>query len=257
MIELLWAGQVPRTAAGTLQSYVSALRRLLEPNRGPRGPATVLITVDASYRLVLPDRCVDVAEFDSEVAAVHRVVADGWASDAIPSLPTVVTAKEAVALEGRLSQALSMWRGTPYGELGDAPDAVAERARLEELRLVALEDRALLRLALGQQAVVAGELEPPVRAHPFRETLRAVHAVALAAAGRHADALAALRQVRAQLAEELGADPGPGLRRLELAMLRQEPLIVSRVPQLSLCGLSVTHTNRPRGKYRWSVGGVS
>jgi DNA-binding SARP family transcriptional activator len=229
LIELLWPAEAPRTASGTLQSYVSALRRLLEPAREPRGAASVLITVDASYRLVLPDRFFDVSAFDVDVTAVHRVVADGWGPDTIPSLPAQLTAEQVVGLEGRLSRALSTWRGTPYVELGDAPDAAAERARLEDLRLVALEDRALLRMSCGQQAVVAAELESLVRAHPFRESLRAVHAVALAAAGRHTDALSALRQAREQLADELGSDPGPVLRRLELAVLRQEPLITSRV----------------------------
>lgn len=230
LIELLWPAQTPRTATGTLQSYVSTLRRVLESTREPREAASVLITLDTSYQLVLADHFFDVAAFDVDVTAVHRLVADGWDPETIPSLSAQVTAEQVVGLEARLSRALSTWRGTPYVELGDAPDAVAERARLEQLRLVALEDRALLRMSYGQQAVVAAELEPLVRAHPFRESLRAIHAVALAAAGRHTDALSALRQARKQLADELGADPGPALRRLELAVLRQEPLITTRLP---------------------------
>lgn len=229
LVELLWPGQVPRTAAGTLQGYVSALRRVLEPGRQPRGPSRVLVTGDASYRLVVPAGGVDVAEFESEVAAVHRFLTIGRLPDAVSSVPDRLSGPEVMALEGRLTRVLGLWRGTPFVELGDAGDAVAERARLEELRLVAVEDRALLRLARGEQAIVVGDLEPLARAYPFRESLQAVHILALAAAGRQGDALTALRRVRERLAEDLGADPGPGLRRLELAVLRQESLSTGRV----------------------------
>jgi DNA-binding SARP family transcriptional activator len=225
LIELMWPGEAPRTAWGTLQGYVSELRRVLEPERMPRGPSSVLVTRDASYRLVLPDRCVDVAVFESDVSEVHGRVAPGSALDGVPSVPVHLSRQELLTLGGRLSRALGLWRGTPYEELGDAPAAAADRARLEELRLVAAEDQALLRLASGERGIVVSDLAPWVRAHPFRESLQAVHIVALAAAERHGDAMAALRRVRKQLADELGADPGPALRRLESAVLRHEALI--------------------------------
>ena len=96
------------------------------------------------------------------------------------------------------------WRGAPYAELGDADAAFAERARLDELRLVALEDRAVVELALGRHATVAAELEAMTAAHPLRERLWALWAVALTRSGRQADALDVLARVR--------ADPGRGAR---------------------------------------------
>jgi hypothetical protein len=86
-------------------------------------------------------------------------------------------------LVGRLGSALALWRGTPYQDLEDAADAVAERARLAELRLVGIEDRALARLELGEHATVAAELEALAQLHPLRERLWALWAMALARAG--------------------------------------------------------------------------
>ena len=186
------------------------------------------MTLDSSYRLVLPDDAIDAVMFELEVVAIHRLVADGHAPDALPGVAEGLTGDDVAALQARLSTVLSTWRGTPYVELGDAAVAVAERARLEEVRLVALEDRALLRLAWGQQAVVAAELDSLVRAYPFRESLRVAHAVALAASGRQADALQALREARGHGGAELWADPGPMLRAVELAVLRQEALVEVR-----------------------------
>ena len=122
-------------------------------------------------------------------------------------------------------QCLGLWRGTPYGELEDAPSAVAERARLEELRLVALEDRAVAELALGHHGTIAAELEAMTGAHPLRERLWGLRALALTRSGRQADALDVLRQVREVLADELGLEPGGELRDLQTAVLRQDPAL--------------------------------
>ena len=122
-----------------------------------------------------------------------------------------------------LDEALSRWRGTPYAELEDAPAARAERARLEELRAIALEDRAVAGLALGRHATVAAELEVLTATYPLRERLWGLRALALARSGRQADALEVLRQVRDLLADELGLEPGAELRELQTAVLRQDP----------------------------------
>ena len=91
-----------------------------------------------------------------------------------------------------LDAALSLWRGVPYAELEDAPAAQAERARLEELRVIALEDRAVAALGMGRHAMVAGELEVLTATYPLRERLWGLRAVALTRAGRQADALEGL-----------------------------------------------------------------
>ena len=127
------------------------------------------------------------------------------------------------ACAAALDHALGLWRGTPYAELDDAPQAVAERTRLEELRLVALEDRAVASLALGQHATVAADLEAMTAEHPLRERLWVLRALALTRAGRQADALQVLREVRDLLDEELGIEPNAELRELQTTVLRQDP----------------------------------
>ncbi len=105
--------------------------------------------------------------------------------------PTGLAAADLRGAVASLDEALGLWRGTPYVELEEAPAAVAERARLEELRSVALEDRAVAALALGDHATVAAELESLTARYPLRERLWGLRALALARAGRQADALEA------------------------------------------------------------------
>ncbi len=113
--------------------------------------------------------------------------------------------------------------GCPTPSSRTHPPPQAERARLEELRAIALEDRAVAALGLGRHATVAGELEVLTATYPLRERLWGLRALALARSGRQADALEVLRQVRELLAEELGLEPGAELRALQTAVLRQDP----------------------------------
>lgn len=225
IVELLWGDEPPGAVTTTLQAYVSGLRRVLEPARERRRPAEVLVTVAPGYALRLPAEAVDAGRFTALVATQHRLLAGVPLFGANGLGRGTLT--EAVA---RLDEALALWRGQPYGELADASDAVAERARLEDLRLVALEDRAVAGLALGQHATVAAELEALTVAHPLRERLWGLRAVALTRAGRQADALEALSTIREVLAEELGLEPGIELRSLQTAVLRQEPELAWVVP---------------------------
>ena len=154
-----------------------------------------------------------------------------------------------------LDEALALWRGTPYGELEDAPQAVAERARLEELRLVALEHRMLADLALGHHGTVAAELEALTAAHPLRERLWHLQALALARSGRQADALDVLSRVRTVLADELGLEPGAELRDLQSAVLRQDPALDWVAPDAGPQVSSAPEPARARprgGPRRWS-----
>ena len=218
IVDLLWGDTPPAGVAGTLQAYVSGLRRVLEPDRPSRAPATVLVTVSPGYALRLAPGAVDAERFERVVDEEHRrvqlVSGEG---------PPVLSADELGECVDRLDEALRLWRGTPYVELDDAPSAVAERTRLEELRLVALEDRAVAGLALGRHSTVAADLEVMTAAHPLRERLWGLRALALTRSGRQADALEVLREVREVLAGELGIEPGPELRELQTAVLRQDP----------------------------------
>jgi DNA-binding SARP family transcriptional activator len=219
LVDLLWSDRPPAGAVGTLQGYVAGLRRVLEPTRERRAAATVVVTVGDGYALSLPDRSLDLDRFEAAVGACHQQVADPDGGD------LELAASQA-------DEALALWRGTPFPELDDAPAVVAERVRLEELRLLALEDRAAARLGLGQHAHVAAELEALTAQYPLRERLWALRAMALARSGRQADALEVLRTVRDVLIDELGIEPGPELQALQTAVLRQDPsLTLTRVRQ--------------------------
>ena len=124
-----------------------------------------------------------------------------------------------------LGEALALFRGPP---LADAPllgPAAFEAERLADLRLAVLEERIDADLALGGHAALVGELDALAAEHPYRERLHAQLILALYRSGRQADALAALRRVRAALVEELGLDPGRELQRLEAAILAQDPAL--------------------------------
>jgi DNA-binding SARP family transcriptional activator len=220
IVDLLWGDDPPPGVAGTLQSYVSGLRRVLEPRRERRRPASTLVTVAPGYALRLEPEATDAGRFVSMVGGQHRLLAGAPLTGAAALPRDALT--EAIEV---LDQALGLWRGRPYAELDDAPDAVAERARLDDLRLVALEDRAVAALALGHHATVAAELEALTATHPLRERIWGLRAVALARSGRQADALDALTAVRTVLSEELGLEPGIELRELQTAILRQDPAL--------------------------------
>lgn len=236
LVSLLWADAPPAQVTGTLQGYVAGLRRALEPDRPARAPSTVLVTEGSGYALHVPAEDLDAACFDTVVGTVHQRLG-------APALvPTPVSAGGTATLSpadlellvADLDEALSLWRGTPYAELEDAPAASAERFRLEELRLVALEDRAVAALALGRHATVAAELEALTTSYPLRERLWALRAVALTRSGRQADALDVLRQVRTLLADELGLEPGAELRDLQAAVLRQDPGLAWSAPSVTV-----------------------
>jgi predicted ATPase len=213
----------------------AGVRRALKPDRPARTPAQVVVTVTPGYALRLPGEALDAARFDGTVTAVHQRLGawPGGAACSVVARPDL-SAGELSEVIGELDAALALWRGAPYVDLGEAAAAVAERARLEELRMVAVEDRAVALLALGRHATLAAELEALTAEHPLRERLWILRVLALAGSDRQADALEALRQVRRILADELGLDPGAALRELEAAVLRQDPAIIWRPASASL-----------------------
>jgi tetratricopeptide (TPR) repeat protein len=149
-----------------------------------------------------------------------------------------LSAGDAEGAARRFREALELWRGDALADFSFEPFAQAAIARLEELRLVALEDRIEADLALGRHADVVGELDALIRAHPLRERPRAQSMLALYRAGRQAEALQAYQEARRVLVEELGIDPSPALQELEKAILNQdaslslapEPKVQARSP---------------------------
>ncbi|MDR7382272.1 BTAD domain-containing putative transcriptional regulator [Promicromonospora iranensis] len=198
LVEDLW-DEPPQGALAAVRTFVAALRRGLEPGRTARTPARLLVTDGPGYAL----RGVDVDAWAFEAAV-------SGARDLAPA-----------AARATLDQALDAWRGTPYAGL-DQPWAVTGRARLTELRLVATERRAEVRISLGDAADVVPALDAHVAEHPWREEGWRLLALALYRSARQGDALAVLRRARAMLAGELGVDPGPRLAELEGQVLRHE-----------------------------------
>lgn len=226
LVALMWGDEAPPGAYGTLHSYVSGLRRLLEPGLEPRAKPTVLVTSDEGYRLALPRDAVDATAFVDEVRTRHRVLgalATQLTTGPDASWPTRAEVEEQV--EG-LEQVLRTWRGTPYADLTDHPDVLAERTGLEALRTTASDDLALGLLALGEHATVLALTEQATARDPLRERGWALHVLALARAGRQAEALDAIRRLRRLLDDELGLDPGQEVRDLEGALLQQEPAVL-------------------------------
>ncbi|MGY0057867.1 BTAD domain-containing putative transcriptional regulator [Streptomyces sp. LZ34] len=198
LAEDLWT-EPPADAVGAIRTFVAALRRTLEPERPPRAPARLLVTEGPGYALRAEPGAVDAWSFERAVTAA-----------------TALPPEDALA---RLTEALEWWRGPAYAEFADEPWARAERSRLAELRLHAVERQAEARLALGLAAEAAADLDAHVAEYPWREDAWRLLALALYRAGRQGDALAVLRRARTLLAEQLGVDPGPRLRGLEADIL--------------------------------------
>ena len=198
IVDELWGEDVPGTAQKMVQIHVSQLRRAL--------PGARLETRGPGYVLEVGDDELDLARFERLAAAGREALGRGEAAEA----------------SRLLAEALELWRGPALAELSE-PFARREGARLEELRLAALESRTEADLALGRHDELAGELEALVAEHPLRERLRAQHVLALYRAGRQAEALASYQAYRRTLDEELGIEPSPALRELERSILRHDP----------------------------------
>ncbi|MBO4273449.1 BTAD domain-containing putative transcriptional regulator [Microbispora triticiradicis] len=206
LIDRLWSDEPPSSATGTLQAYISHLRRTLEPRRSPRSPAQVLRTREPGYLLdVEPDQ-IDAERFTRAAEAAHAALAAGRPEEA----------------DRILRPALALWRGEPLADLADEPFARSTISRLTETRLSALTVRAEAWLALGRAAEVTVEAERLLERDPYREGLWALLMRALYRERRQAEALAAYQRCRTLLDDELGLDPSPELRRLEQAILHQD-----------------------------------
>ena len=199
LIEELWHGKPPETAAKALQGYISSLRKQL-------GQDSVQ-TVGSGYRLDVAPEQVDVRRFE-ELLAEARPLDRGPAA-------------------AKLHEALALWRGPALADFAYDDFAQHEIERLEELRATGTERRIDLELALGRHDDLVPELEALVRAHPLHERLRGHLMVALYRSGRQADALDAYRAARETLLEELGLEPSEELQALQRAILAHEPSLAA------------------------------
>jgi DNA-binding SARP family transcriptional activator len=204
LIDDLWGSEPPRTAANTLQYYVSQLRKLIGADR--------IITRPPGYSMRVERDELDLERFES---LLRRGDVEA------------------------LYEALELWRGPALADLAYEPFAQAEIARLEEMRVAALEKRIDADLELGRHAELVGELEKLIAEHPVRERFRGQLMLALYRSGRQVDALAAYQAARSMLVEQLGIEPGPALQELERGMLRQDsslerPAVASVQPRRSI-----------------------
>ncbi len=220
LIEGVWGDQPPPSARKTLQVYVARLRGLLGDGSLTAGPG--------GYRLRMAPQDLDATRFE-------RLAAEGRAL--LPRDPARASAV--------LTEALSLWQGNPWGELGDEPALVADAARLRDLRLGALEDHVAAELAMGTTRSVVGELQLLVAEHPFRERARGLLMTSLHRDGRTADALAVFEQGRALLAEELGVDPGPEVQDLHRRILQHDPSLQAPTPAVSPVDPTSTDRDNP------------
>ncbi|HEV8100071.1 MAG TPA: BTAD domain-containing putative transcriptional regulator, partial [Gaiellaceae bacterium] len=198
IVDELWGEAVPDSAQKMVQIYVSKLRKVLA--------AGMLHTRPPGYSLQLEPDDVDLHRFE-RLAAEARAGLDA-------GRPERAAADYRAALE--------LWRGPALAEFTSEPFAQAEGARLEELRISALEGRLEADLLLGRHGDLVGELDALVARHPLREGLRRQQMLALYRSGRQAEALAAYQEARRVLADELGIEPSPALRELERLILRQD-----------------------------------
>ncbi len=206
IVEALWGDAPPPSAPKLVQLYVSHLRNKLGRD--------AIATVPSGYQAQITPASLDSVRFEQLLREGREAQTSG-------------NPRLAVAI---LSRALALWRGPALVDVSYVDFAVSEAARLEELRLDCVEERLAARLALGEDAAILTESARLSAEHPHRERLRGLHMVALYRAGRQVEALEVFRETRQSLLRELGLEPGEDLRAVELAILRQDPLLAASVP---------------------------
>jgi predicted ATPase/DNA-binding SARP family transcriptional activator len=202
IVEGLWGETPPPSAVKVVQTYVSQLRRVLEPDRD--GGWQVLVTRPSGYTFAPGPDAVDASRFEAAVQAASE----------LPVAESV----------GLLRDALSLWRGRPYAGI-DRPFVAIEGARLEQLRRSSLTRCLAGELARGRHREVESELRSLAAEHPLDETVAELLMLALYRSGRQAEALRVHSGLRHHLAEELGTDPGSAIARLHEQMLRHDPAL--------------------------------
>ncbi|KAB2350839.1 BTAD domain-containing putative transcriptional regulator [Actinomadura rudentiformis] len=204
LIDDLWATKPPGSPVSTTRAKVSQLRRVLD--EAEAGGRELVAYLPSGYVLQVDADAVDAGRFQA-LARQAQETDDPHTRAAL------------------LGEALALWRGPAFADFADSEFTRAEIRRLEEQRLVAMEDLAEARLELGQHSLLASELGDLVAEHPLRERLRAAHVQALYMSGRQNEALSSYGELRDRLRDELGLDPGPELKALHQAILEQDPAL--------------------------------
>ena len=218
LIDVLWGDEPPQTAQAALQVHVSHLRKLLGRDR--------IVTQAPGYRLQVAIDELDLQRFERLLQEAREL--------------------DPAAARTRLREALALWRGPALADFEREPFAWGEISRLEQLRLEAVESRIDADLAAGHHTRLLPELDAMLAAHPHRERAHAQRMLALYRAGRQADALDAYRAARTMLVAGLGIEPGPELRRLERAILDQDPELDARTVDRSLVARSTSFVGREK-----------
>ena len=235
LVEGLWGEQPPKSAGHVIESYVSRLRQAL----GGNGGTAQLVTERHGYLLRTEPGQLDVDSFETLVAEGRRHLAGRDPTPAADSL----------------ARALALFRGPPLDDLAFFPFATPEVRRLEELRLSALQDRIEAELRSGRHGELIGELSILVEEHPFAERFHAQLMLALYRAGRQAEALDTYRRLRRRLVDEQGIEPGPGVRELHQAILRQEARETEQPPApVAVASPAVPNPRERAGRHRGARG---
>ncbi len=227
LVDALW-GDVPVPAAHTsIQTHVSHLRQILEPDR-PRGaPSVVLVTETGGYRLAVEASAVDATRFEAMVSEAMLAARSG---------------KPEAALRA-YEAALSLWRGEVLADLAAYAFQVPVAARLDELRASAEEGRVQALLDLERLAPALAELDRLLAEHPLREGLHAQRMLALYRAGRQFDALETYRMLRARLDDQLGVAPSPAVKELHRRILGQDPALLGETTPSALRSTTPSRTS--------------
>jgi len=222
LIDLVWGADGPANQPAALRVVVSRLRGAMGADEGRLLERTV-----AGYRFRLDVAQTDAGRFTELVAAGGRLLGDGQHDRSVAAY----------------SEALRLWRGEPWAELAESPAVTAARARLHELHAVAVEELQAARLAAGNTAEAVASLTGAVTEAPYRERRWELLVLGLYRSGRQGQALAELRRIRTLLADDLGVDPGPGLRELERQLLDHDqallPVAATRSVPLSSTAVPV------------------
>ncbi|GII54193.1 hypothetical protein Pth03_25820 [Planotetraspora thailandica] len=203
LISAIWGAAAPPAAVGMVRSYVSRLRRVLDPGH----PAAVIESAGGGYVLRTGD--LDLTEFQRRLGVAREARRAG----------------DAPAAASALRSALGLWHGTPLAGV-NGEYAEFERTRLAQLRLTAIEDLAAADVDSGRHAEAAAELAEVIAEHPLRERPYELLMLALYRSGRQAEALAAFGRAQRLLADELGLDPGPDLREMQRRILASDPALI-------------------------------
>lgn len=212
IVKGLWDGDPPPAAAGTVRTYVSRLRRFLEPDRRARGSALIR-SGGTGYLVPAEARVLDLETFDR------------MTKDAMTLINRGAEFKSQAA--AALREALTLSQGEPLAGV-PGPYASSQQVRINELQLAAAEQQLALDIELGEHVSAVAELQILLAVHPTRERLSELLMLALYRAGRQADALGVFERARRLLAGEFGVDPGPALRDMHQRILQADDTLLPR-----------------------------